>query len=411
MLTRYLFDCLIPGGFTVSIAQASLLALLAGIALFWKFFQEPYPRLAISGAQWFNGPVLRATTGYKLRTGAGRAQPVQPAQLSAQINPLEYTSGGCEDGVSPDAIQRGFQLAFFLVPNRQAALEILASAMMKHHEQWNREQKRNYWRDKKLKRSIRRIARDRLDTLQWLICFEAEEHEKRHEETSGPSVEDLVVRYIKTLVQSTTVRSSMYVAVGVQRLLYGYSTPETQKAYEWLTNSYPGDEKYRRVKAAIMDELETRFHVFLRTFTKPNGERKFEISDGQSQWAGLVDRSLQLLIPWSTLRPCSQTDNLAAALSSDGGRSADPDRVEIRRCHVFIDPTCFSDLVRTLGLEDPGTRLALPAFFLNSSGNGGNPGSSREAHELTDVERKGLLSGIAGSEAERRRTSPRLIKD
>src|SRR5215469_892028 len=196
-----------------------------------------------------------------------------------------------------DLLEKGFQLAYFLIPDRSIAIQILAAAMSKFKAQRSRETKRAYWRDKCLKRKITRIARNDGDLLQWLIYFDAEDYEKRQERTGEQTTRDMVIRYIKCLVQMTTAMSSFYVNVGLHRLLHNYSTAEVQKVYESVTQHYPGDQEYRKVKATLMNKLQTRFNDFLRTCTVHHGEARFEVSERQDSWAELVDKCLRAFTP------------------------------------------------------------------------------------------------------------------
>src|SRR5215471_3380035 len=93
------------------------------------------------------------------------------------------------DGDS-DLLGKAFQLAFFIIPDRTIALEILGTALTKLRVQRSREKKRVYWRDKYLKRKITRISRNEGDTLQWLIYFEAEDCEKRQERAGEQTTRD-----------------------------------------------------------------------------------------------------------------------------------------------------------------------------------------------------------------------------
>src|SRR5215470_5610255 len=151
-----------------------------------------------------------------------------------------------------DLLEKGFQLAHFLIPNRTIAIQILSAAMSKFKAQRSRETKRAYWRDKYLKRKITRIARDEGDLLQWLIYFAAEDFERQQERAGEQTTSDMVVRYVKYLVQMTTAMSSFYVNVGLHRLLHNYTTSEVQRSYETVTERFLGADEYRRAKSALM---------------------------------------------------------------------------------------------------------------------------------------------------------------
>ena len=161
-----------------------------------------------------------------------------------------------------ELLQRGFELAYFLIPDRVTAIDILTRALEKIRARSRREMKRLYWRDKHAQRPVRRIARSDMDMLQWLIMFEAEQDERAQERAGSISSTGMTIRYIKHLIQITTALSSFYVNVGVSRLLHNYSTSEAQHVYEMLTSRFLGPDEYRRAKSALMDKLSERFAGF-----------------------------------------------------------------------------------------------------------------------------------------------------
>src|SRR5689334_2968996 len=102
-------------------------------------------------------------------------------------------------GESVDALpQQAFRLAYFLVCDRNLAIRIVTRALNKLNARCKQEDKRVYWRDKYLKRWVTKISRLDRDMLQWLICFEAEHYEKMLEQNGTVTIEDLIVRYIKS---------------------------------------------------------------------------------------------------------------------------------------------------------------------------------------------------------------------
>jgi hypothetical protein len=78
-----------------------------------------------------------------------------------------------------DLMEKGFQLAYFIFPDRATAVQTLRNAMRKLKVQRSREKKRTYWRDKNMKRKITRTVRNDNDALQWLIYCESTHHEGR----------------------------------------------------------------------------------------------------------------------------------------------------------------------------------------------------------------------------------------
>ncbi|HEX7286239.1 MAG TPA: hypothetical protein VF532_08660 [Candidatus Angelobacter sp.] len=315
-------------------------------------------------------------------------------------------------------MDRGFQLACFVFPERPAAVRILTAAMDKLKAQRGRESRRTYWRDKHLKRGITRITRDEGDTLQWLILFESDPYEQEQERQGGQSQRDMVVRYIKILVRAGTAMSSFYVNVGIHRLLHNYSTAETQRIYETLTDRYLGADEYRRAKSALMEKLLGRFGQSLITERSARGEIRFAVEDDQARWTGVVEVCLKAFTPWSTMQACPVPPSFIAGhtqlppqLSGKSGE-IDPDKVEINRCHALIDPICHGRLVKALTSEPPQQKLAVPRF---------NMENARQDHDstsgpagLTQQERQSIEKSLSQQASRREKAKPdsaRIVVD
>jgi hypothetical protein len=274
--------------------------------------------------------------------------------------------------------------------------------------------KRLYWRDKHAERPVRRIARSDMDMLQWLIMFESEQYERAQERAGTSSLGNMVVRYIKHLVQITTALSAFYVNVGVTRLLHNYSTSEAQRIYEMLTSRFLGPDEYRRAKSALMDKMSERFAGLLKIARVDHGELRFETSDKQEQWVNAVRDSLTIFTPWSTQGYCSQfvsvngNNKLKAAQKP---ADTDQNESELRCCHILIEPTCYDQLMEDLAFDAPETRLALPRFIMpdkqeKSDDNNVQPprppGLSQE--DLDQIQRR-----LAVTDARRRNANPRML--
>ena len=322
-----------------------------------------------------------------------------------------------------DLWERGFQLAYFLYPERETAVRILSGALNKLRLQRGRETRRSYWRDKHLKRGITRITRDEGDALQWLIFSESDAAEKEQEQADATTSEHMVVRYIKNLVRMTTSMSSFYVNIGLHRLLFSYSTSETQRLYESVTERFLGADEYRRAKSALMRKLLKRFAT-LKTCRTQHGELRFETFANEEQeiWTRLVDTCLKAFTPWSTLQACpvpvdynASRDRLPARLSGSGER-VDFNQVEINRCHAFIDPVCDSRLMEALLLQPPMKKLALPRFYMENQHSENDPTYHGPAHHdpdgtsgLTPGERDNISQQLSRQASRRKQADPQSI--
>jgi len=314
-----------------------------------------------------------------------------------------------------DLFEQGFQLAYFLVPDRSLAVRVLADAVNRLNVRCRQENKRAYWRDKYLKHRASKISRADEDTLQWLIYFASEKYERQIEERGEFSIEDLIVRYVKSLVQTTTGMSSFYVATGIHRLLHNYSTAEVQRMYELFTDRYLGTDEYRRAKRLVMRKIVDRFGSIVSTTTAAHGEMRFEACQDQSSWVDVVRECLRAFVPWSTRGRCLlQTNSDGGAsmvpdLLSGRDKTVSPDVVETNRCHALIDPTCFGRLIEMLRLDSSESRLALPKFQL-SVDHANKPRGPRQPTDLTPSERAAIQAQLATESARRRGAPARIVR-
>jgi hypothetical protein len=318
-----------------------------------------------------------------------------------------------------DLMEKGFQLAFFILHDRPTAIRVVSDAINKLTVQHDREQKRAYWRDKYLKGKITRISRENGDALQWLIYFEAENYEMEQEELGQQTLRDMIIRYVKHLMQISTPMSAFYVSVGLHRLLHNYNTSEVQRVYEWVTEHFPGAQEYRRVKGALMNQLQARFAKLIQTIRAQHGELRFEVLEDQDRWADLVDQCLRAFTPWSTSQSSAAlaSFNFKAqgppdALLGKGPDGADQDRVETYRCHAFIDPLLYEQITQKLGLDPPRRRLAIPWFRLNETikDHDRSGGLTTQTPKLTDEERKSITDRLAVEANRRQQFSPKALR-
>jgi hypothetical protein len=340
----------------------------------------------------------------------------QPQATARSMKPLASSRSwdATKTGAPVELLQRGFELAYFIVPDRSSALDILVRALEKVRVRSHRELKRLYWRDKHAERPVRRIARNDADMLQWLIMFESEQEETAQERAGSISSGSMAIRYIKHLVQITTALSSFYVNVGVSRLLHNYSTSEAQRVYEMLTSRFLGPDEYRRAKSALMEKMRKRFAGFLKIARVDHGELRFETSDNQERWVDAISDCLSVFTPWSTQGHCAQFVSVngnpklkSAYMAAD----TDQNENELRSCHILIEPTCFDQLMEDLAFDAPETRLALPRFVMpdkQEKCDDNNPQPPRPP-ELSQEDLDQIQRRLAMTDTRRRNANPRIL--
>lgn len=280
---------------------------------------------------------------------------------------------------------RAFQLAYFIHRERKTAMEIATRALNKLQLAATAQGKRLYYRltgraDARKARS--KVSMGEPHLLQRLVYIESEEYERQkegvsldpqsHPKTLRARHSDLVVYFIKHLVRITTRRNSFYVTLGLSRLLYNYTTPETMELYNLVIQDpdrVHDDYYYRSRKGLLLKELKERFGELVEVAKGARGEQRWKAAPGNLRHAALVRECLSWFTPWAT--PCAvpaRFDPLHETIDqlSFQGRHADEEHeVEVNRIHAALHPDCFARLAAANNFDTPNDRLELPHFFLN----------------------------------------------
>jgi hypothetical protein len=324
---------------------------------------------------------------------------------------------------------RAFRLAYFIHRDKQRALLIAAAALSKLEVAAAAQDKRLYYTPagrlpsdgERSHRPRTKVAMSEFHLLQRLVYVESEAYEKREESVAHDACideEDMIIRFIKHLVRITTRRNSFYVALGLARLLYQYTTNETAEIYDLViqdSERFKDDHYYRSRKRRLLQELSERFGNLIRIAKSKSGEERFESDDHSRARLPLVSSCLDQFTPWNTPCPLPERPDLGAdeilALRFDG---EDPDQehpVEVRRMHALIHPTCYSRLVAALGFDSTDLKLAVPRFSLAKSngGSAGRPGDRTKPPVLTDEEMTLVGAELADNARRRKASSARLL--
>jgi hypothetical protein len=325
--------------------------------------------------------------------------------------------------ISSDELpNRAFQLAYFLHRERKTAVEIATRALNKLQLAATAQGKRLYYRltgraDARKARS--KVSMGEPHLLQRLVYVESEEYERRkeaaannsqiHSDTTPARQSDLVVYFIKHLVRITTRRNSFYVTLGLSRLLYNYTTPETMELYNLVIQDpdrVHDDYYYRSRKGLLLKELKERFGALVEVTKGARGEQRWRASENAQQHHELVSECLRWFTPWST--PCVVPDRFnpfsetITKLTFEGRLPDEEHEVEVNRIHATLHPDCFARLVAANRLTAPDERLELPHFFLANDSDDPDD-SSRTPSPLSEDELRGI-NALLAQEAARRKT-------
>ena len=249
----------------------------------------------------------------------------------------------------------------------------------------------------------------RWNTRQWfqiLIYHKSEFYEKQQEASIPLAEEDMLIRYIKHLLLRTSRRNSFHISLGLSRLLYDYGASETMSVYDLVfqdpdSSTKKADAYYRARKNRLIDELEKRFHGFLRISHGARGEKRFETNNHSAQCGELVNEYLTYFTPWETDCELPRELDRWTALSSLQSSQAN-------QIHSLIHPVCFARIAQALSLDIPEQRLSLPKFFL-PMGNEPRipPGDSQSVpSSLTDKELATIQEKVSEEATRRKRFIP-----
>jgi len=324
-----------------------------------------------------------------------------------------------------EMLGKAYELAFFIHGDEEVATRIVCAAAAKLEVAATAQSKRLYYHPARRHfasasdqtGSPRKIWLSDAHLLQRLIYIESETYEKRREQDSTPPDEDdLVIFFVKHLVRITLRRNSFYVAVGISRLLYSYSTAETMEIYNLVLQDperVKDDYYYRSRKGVLMNELKERFGDLLRTYRGEHGELRFQTADRTPRRSELVKECLSFFTPWATL--CLLPEGLDPVVGEIVDFvTRDPkqeDSIELNRIHALAHPRCYERLIGALRLSSPSEKLALPQFFLDRSGSNEGPHSrQRYAPEVDEKKLRAIEDELSEQALRRKKSTAGLLR-
>lgn len=184
---------------------------------------------------------------------------------------------------------KAFQLAFFINPNKDVAIEITGKAF----EMWEviclRQEKRQYYglkgrllANQEVKKQRIKVYMQEEQLLQRLIYKLSEEYEMTPNWCKKIDEEGLLICYLKYLLSIILKGNSFSSVVGISRVLHKYSNKEAIDLYMSLAPNRTTQDlanierESKRYKSKIISQLKTYFCNFIVLSRNENGER-FEV--------------------------------------------------------------------------------------------------------------------------------------
>lgn len=292
-----------------------------------------------------------------------------------------------------DLMLKAFQLAFFIHPNKDMALEITENAF----EMWDviceRQDKRRYYnlkgrllanQEKKKQRVKVNVHEEQL--LQRLIYKLSEDYELTPIWSKNTDEEGLLICYLKRLLSMVLKHNSFSTAVGISRVLHKYSNRETVELYMLLAPNRTTQDianierESKRCKSKLISQLKEFFGEFI-SISKNEKEERFEtVKDPHKLLLlfDLVEDCLERFKPWVT--ECMNSLNDFVFTNDD------PDNeypIELKRIHSLIHYNCYRQLTAALSLAPPKDRLEIPLFSLMENSNDKNSKNRRNPPDVT----------------------------
>jgi hypothetical protein len=201
--------------------------------------------------------------------------------------------------------------------------------------------------------------------------------------------ETMTIRFIKEIIDHGFTHNTFHLLVGRLRVLFNYSTKESQQLYDILVPDGTGGrdaDAYRRSKKRLIGRLEKRLNELIQV-VNVHGENRFLKREDAGDNIWLVEECLNNFTPLNPRCPKlpdkinSTTDVIGAFESqtpthpqtASAERKEEEHTVELVRMHALTHTPCASNLIGLLEMPQPEQRLELPIFFLSQHGGGIGP--------------------------------------
>jgi hypothetical protein len=323
-----------------------------------------------------------------------------------------------------DMVIRAYELAYFIVGDKQDAIKIATAALTKQEVASTAQDKRLYYTPRgrtahstsKTEGFRTKISLSNVHVLQRLVYVESDPYERQVEQPDNTTELDeasMVIHFIKHLVRITIRRNSFYVALGLSRLLHNYSTTETMEIYNVVVQDpdrVKDDYYYRSRKGRLMQEMKERFGSLINTCRGQRGEERFKPQESPERFADLVAKCLSFFTPWSTSCILAADFNPVmdeiAPLCFKRKTPDEEHEIEVNRIHTLLHPDCYKRLVKALGLDSPDQQLAIPQFNLTNNKGGGR----QSPPKLEDEESALIIGSLTEQSARRKSVSAGLLR-
>lgn len=161
---------------------------------------------------------------------------------------------------------------------------------------------------------------------------------------------DLVIRYIKHLVQDTVSRNAYQVMVGISLFLYRHGPTQMKRIYEHIDSGQTNGKRSRggENESVFKEARERLWAAMIERFGTllilTENKKQFEVQGATMPVITLINNCLDHLALWHT----------------DCDRFHD----EPHQAHALIHPACYEQIIKRLEIDQPTANLIVPKFQL-----------------------------------------------
>jgi len=267
-------------------------------------------------------------------------------------------------------IDDAYRLAYFLLTDKLSSIQVVIEALSSLEVAGQKQVKRLKHPSNQRTKAV---LSDR-QILQRLTLIYAD-HFQRVQELSDrphpPTREDWIVRWVQNLVVFGGT-SLFHQTVGKCRVLHGYSTAESLKIYEFLTqgDDFDKEQQFRRAKALLIEKLLHRFVRCVQLEEGKRGEISFRSSAPNSKEIALAEQCQKRFSPWD-IQPAAipptidPLDDAVPDLKSASQDEEDLQLAGLRRLATLLTPDAFSPIPGLFQLPPSRQKLTIPEFIMN----------------------------------------------
>ncbi|MEK7831543.1 MAG: hypothetical protein AAB401_10690, partial [Acidobacteriota bacterium] len=209
--------------------------------------------------------------------------------------------------------------------------------------------------------------------------------------------EDLVVRYIKHLVQVTVSRNAYQVMIGISQFLYHHGPKQMERIHLHIDpNRNRGGlsgKAYKDSRRRIWNEMVNRFGGLSGGqsggLLAIRGKRRFQIQARTLPLFALVNECLNHLALWDA--ECNKFSD------------------EPHQAHALIHPACYDKIIKQLPIKNPTANLIIPQFVLPANNNNHPPRPDRRQPPDLTAEQLRQLQEICDKLGRRRKESEPVL--